>query len=308
MYQKLISELRAGQVGGPKLVGLTATPWRPDGSDVADTFGPPLIALDLITGMRKGFLSQVDYRIFTDNVDWKRLSALKGNRLTPRGINRTLFIEEWDEGVVEALRQTWHEFENPRCIVFCGNIDHALRVRDRVNALGFTNAEAIHAGSKMMPTLSPWERNRILSDLESGLIGVVCTVDMFNEGIDVPDVNLIVFQRVTHSRRIFIQQLGRGLRLAPGKSGVIVLDFVSDIRRFAAGVQLKDDLSAARQRDGQTVIRVNNKVTFRRAAAEDPESETFLRQWLEDVAAVEDAGDDAAVLKFPPQRPPTEAL
>lgn len=59
-----------------------------------------------------------------------------------------------------------------------------------------------------------------------GMINVVCAVDIFNEGIDVPDVNILVFQRVTHSRRIFIQQLGRGLRISEGKDKVIVLDFV----------------------------------------------------------------------------------
>ena len=93
--------------------------------------------------------------------------------------------------------------------------------------------------------MAPYERNRVLSDFHDGTVDVVCAVDIFNEGVDVPDVNIIVFQRVTHSRRIFIQQLGRGLRLAPGKEKVIVLDFVSDIRRFAAGLDLKDKLETA---------------------------------------------------------------
>ena len=61
----------------------------------------------------------------------------------------------------------------------------------------------------------------------------MATVDLFNEGVDVPDVDLIVFMRSTHSRRIFVQQLGRGLRVSPGKEKVIVLDFVTDLRRIA---------------------------------------------------------------------------
>jgi hypothetical protein len=132
---------------------------------------------------------------------------------------------------------------------------------------------------------------------------VLCVVDVFNEGIDVPDVNIIVFQRVTHSRRIFIQQLGRGLRIAPGKKKVIVLDFVSDIRRFAAGLSLKDSLddhALPPASSGIVRLQLPNRVTFRRAGGEDPQAETFLRQWLEDVAAVESAGEDTAVLKFPP--------
>ena len=153
--------------------------------------------------------------------------------------------------------------------------------------------------------MAPFERNRVLSDFHDGTINIVCAVDIFNEGVDVPDVNIIVFQRVTHSRRIFIQQLGRGLRLAPGKDKVIVLDFVSDIRRFAAGLELKDKLEspADKGRNGPVRINLHQKVTFRRVGQEDPQTETFLRQWLQDVAAVEIAGEDTSILKFPPPLP-----
>ena len=153
--------------------------------------------------------------------------------------------------------------------------------------------------------MQPWERNRILADFDEGKIGTICVVDIFNEGIDVPDVNILVFQRVTHSRRIFVQQLGRGLRLAPEKKSVIVLDFVSDVRRFAAGLDLKEKLEGGGAGRGERPIRVrlNNSLRFVRVGKDDPEAESFLRQWLDDVAAVEAAGEDASVLKFPPRIP-----
>jgi hypothetical protein len=116
-------------------------------------------------------------------------------------------------------------------------------------------------------------------------------------------VNIIVFQRVTHSRRIFIQQLGRGLRLAPEKEKVIVLDFVSDIRRFAAGIDLKDRLEAGSAKQGPVRVRLPNSVSFRRVGGDDPEGESFLRQWLDDVAAIEVADDDTSALRFPPVLP-----
>ena len=146
--------------------------------------------------------------------------------------------------------------------------------------------------------MSQYQRNRILSDFSEGTINVVCAVDIFNEGIDVPDVNILVFQRVTHSRRIFIQQLGRGLRISEGKDKVIVLDFVSDIRRFAAGLNLKDSLKPS----VKTPVRIDlpNKVTFMRVGGEDPATESFLREWLDDVVAIEESDEDASVLKFPP--------
>lgn len=150
--------------------------------------------------------------------------------------------------------------------------------------------------------MSQYQRNRILSDFADGVINVVCAVDIFNEGIDVPDVNILVFQRVTHSRRIFIQQLGRGLRISEGKDKVIVLDFVSDIRRFAAGLSLKDSLANTDRTP--TRIDLPNKVTFMKVGGEDPQTESFLRQWLDDVVAIANSDEeDESVLKFPPLLP-----
>ena len=300
MYDRVFEALRAGKQGGSFVLGLTATPWRPDETDLTQYFGEPRVTIDMVTGLNKGFLANVDYRMYTDNINWDALQNVQGHSFSPKQINRTLFINQWDDSVVYTLRDAWSEQPNPRAIVFCGTIEHALIMRDKINTLGFCKAEAIYsgnAGNEYEP-LSQYKRNRILSDFSDGTVNVVCVVDIFNEGIDVPDVNILVFQRVTHSRRIFIQQLGRGLRISEGKDKVIVLDFVSDIRRFAAGIALKD---AVTPHDTQPVrIDIPNKVTFMKVGGEDPESESFLRQWLDDVAAIEDSDEDASVLRFPP--------
>lgn len=300
MYDRVFDALSAGKPGGSFALGLTATPWRPDETDLTQYFGEPRVTIDMVTGLNKGFLANVDYRMYTDNINWDALQNVQGHSFSPKQINRTLFINQWDDSVVYTLRDAWSEQPNPRAIVFCGTIEHALIMRDKINTLGFCKAEAIYsgnAGNEYEP-LSQYKRNRILSDFSDGTVNVVCVVDIFNEGIDVPDVNILVFQRVTHSRRIFIQQLGRGLRISEGKDKVIVLDFVSDIRRFAAGIALKD---AVTPHDTQPVrIDIPNKVTFMEVGGEDPESESFLRQWLDDVAAIEDSDEDASVLRFPP--------
>lgn len=300
MYDRVFDALSAGKPGGSFALGLTATPWRPDETDLTQYFGEPRVTIDMVTGLNKGFLANVDYRMYTDNINWDALQNVQGHSFSPKQINRTLFINQWDDSVVYTLRDAWSEQPNPRAIVFCRTIEHALIMRDKINTLGFCKAEAIYsgnAGNEYEP-LSQYKRNRILSDFSDGTVNVVCVVDIFNEGIDVPDVNILVFQRVTHSRRIFIQQLGRGLRISEGKDKVIVLDFVSDIRRFAAGIALKD---AVTPHDTQPVrIDIPNKVTFMKVGGEDPESESFLRQWLDDVAAIEDSDEDASVLRFPP--------
>ena len=95
---------------------------------------------------------------------------------------------------------------------FVGTIEHALAMKDKINARGFCKAEAIYSGTARAQSMSQYQKNLVLADFEAGDINVICTVDVFNEGIDVPDVNIVVFNRVTHSRRIFVQQLGRGCR------------------------------------------------------------------------------------------------
>ena len=300
MYDRVFDALSAGKPGGTFALGLTATPWRPDEADLTDYFGFPRVSIDMIMGLKNSFLANVDYRMFTDNINWDSLKNIQGKSFSPKQINRTLFINQWDDSVVYMLRDAWSEQVNPRAIVFCGTIEHAIIMRDKINSLGFCRAEAIYSGSNGngYPPLSQYQRNRILSDFAEGMINVVCAVDIFNEGIDVPDVNILVFQRVTHSRRIFIQQLGRGLRISEGKDKVIVLDFVSDIRRFAAGLNLKDSLDPTDR--ASTRIDLPNKVTFMKVGGEDPNTETFLRQWLDDVVAIEESDEDASILKFPP--------
>lgn len=300
MYDRVFDALIAGKPGGSFALGLTATPWRPDEIDLTQYFGEPRVTIDMVTGLNKGFLANVDYRMYTDNINWDALQNVQGHSFSPKQINRTLFINQWDDSVVYTLRDAWSEQPDPRAIVFCGTIEHALIMRDKINTLGFCRAEAIYSGNSgnEYEPLSQYKRNRILGDFSDGTVNVVCVVDIFNEGIDVPDVNILVFQRVTHSRRIFIQQLGRGLRISEGKDKVIVLDFVSDIRRFAAGIALKD---AVTPHDTQPIrIDIPNKVTFMKVGGEDPKSESFLRQWLDDVVAIEDSDEDASVLRFPP--------
>ena len=301
MYTRVFQHTNAGKNGGPFLLGLTATPWRPDEVDLSNIFGETVVCIDMVEGLKKGFLSNVDYRMYTDNIDWDALRDLQGQSFTPKQINRTLFIEQWDDSVVYELKKTWNEQPNPRAIVFCGTIDHANIMCAKLNALGFCNAAAIYSNSGNGYTMTQFEKNKILSDFTDGTINVVCTVDIFNEGIDVPDVNILVFQRVTHSRRIFIQQLGRGLRISENKDKVIVLDFVSDIRRFAAGIELKDGLESGPKHP--TRISLPNTVTFKKVTGEDPDTERFLRVWLDDIAAIEESGENSSVLKFPPILP-----
>lgn len=301
-YESVLDGLGVGNPGGPFLIGLSATPYRPGGEDLSHRFDAPVVSIDLARGLREGFLAEVDYRMFTDNVDWEKLRGDKGDRYTPDRINRTLFITEWDDGVIERLAEAWTELAAPRRgIVFCGTVAYAETMARKINQLGFARAEAISSKGNDGRKLSPVERSRKLWDFAAGKTEILCACDLLNEGIDVPDVNIVVFQRVTHSRRIFVQQLGRGLRLSKTKEKVIVLDFVNDIRRFAEGLSLGRALDSDGPRPGDArTISLRSKVSFRRATEEDLNAKDFLTLWLGDLDAIAEANGDVSILGFPP--------
>jgi hypothetical protein len=124
----------------------------------------------------------------------------------------------------------------------------------------------------------PRERDMLLSRFKAGQLDLVSTVDLFNEGVDLPDVDLIVFMRATHSRRIFVQQLGRGLRVTPTKDHVVVLDFVTDLRRVAEVVELDQAVrggSVERLGLGSRLVQFN-----------DMSAGDFLREWMLDQASL----------------------
>lgn len=268
------------------LVGLTATPWRGDDRDLRALFGEPAYTCDIVTGMQRGFLATVDYRMLTDGIDWEEVSRASLQGLTVTDLNRHLLVPERDIGMVEAICNKMREIESPRALAFCRSIEHAERLQPLFAARGIRAA--------LMHSQLPRElRFKNLSGFRLGKIDMLISIEMLNEGIDVPDVNLVAFMRVTHSRRIFLQQLGRGLRVSPAKKKVVVLDFVADIRRIAAGVQMNREAKkgatlpeVVRYKDGQ-IVKFDNDIPAK-----------FFDEYLADVADLEDL-KESSKLVFP---------
>jgi superfamily II DNA/RNA helicase len=123
-----------------------------------------------------------------------------------------------------------------------------------------------------------------MARFRAGKLDFVATVDLFNEGVDVPDVDMIVFMRATHSRRIFVQQLGRGLRVSKTKDKVVVLDFVTDLRRIAEVIHLD---KAVRGGSVEQLGLGSRLVEF-----DDKSAGNFLREWMLDQASLLDREDD----------------
>lgn len=268
------------------LIGMTATPWRGDGALIDSVFGEPIDKVSLVDGMKMGYLSRVDYRLICDNINWDEVPKLAKKTVSVRDLNKRLFLPQRDDAVVENLTQAMKEFSDPRIAIFSPSISHAENFARKLNVQGISAANA-SINDKI-------KRRSILMDFTAGRLTALTSVDVLNEGIDVPDLNILVFLRATHSRRIFVQQLGRGLRLAPGKDKVVVLDYVTDIRRLAAIVGLdreaKEETKAA---EIETVYLSDGVVSFSNERAQG-----FVDAWLEDVASLEDT-EEAEKLTFP---------
>lgn len=270
-------------------LGATATPWRGDEFDVSAHFGEPSYKIGIEEGMRLGYLADVDYRLFIDNIDWNVVSTLSANRYSVAELNERLFLPQRDERIRDELLEIWYRTAAPRAIVFCQTIDHAERMLEVLRRV-----PVWHRASAVHTRITRREQKTRLTKFRLGEIPLLVAVDVLNEGVDVPDVNIVCFARVTHSRRIFVQQLGRGLRLSEGKTSVTVLDFVSDLRRAKAALELRRDVTGAPE---DVVLPSSHSITFN-----DARAESLLTEWLFDAASLETSAEEVD-LNFPPLSP-----
>lgn len=202
-------------------IGLTATPERADGRNILNYFGHPLFSKSLAEGIAEGWLSAVDYHIVFDEAIKQAMNS-KFELKTLKEIRELFAVRTRNEVISKEVLQRRHDIglDKAKTIVFCQNIEAANQM---ATLLG---GEVYHSN------ISTDDRIDIMQRFKSGKLQVICTVDMFNEGIDIPDARLVIFLRSTSSRTIFEQQLGRGLRRSPGKDKVTVLDFVANIERI----------------------------------------------------------------------------
>jgi superfamily II DNA or RNA helicase len=266
MFQRTIRELAP-----PMLGGVTATPWRGDGYDLDEILGPALVKIGIAEGLQQGFLSDVDYRLLADNLDWEVVQEMSKHHYSINELNKRLIIPTRDEEAARLVKQVFEEEKRRSGIVFSPTIIHARGFAAMLRRYGF-RAEAISSETE------PRERDVLMSRFRAGQLDFVTTVDLFNEGVDVPDVDMLIFLRATHSRRIFVQQLGRGLRVSPGKTKVVVLDFVTDLRRVAEVVDLD---RSVRGPDVERLGLGSRIIQFHDASAG-----SFLTEWMLDQASL----------------------
>ena len=267
------------------LLGLTATPWRGDKRNLRELFGDPKFSMTVVEGMQKGFLSEVEYKMYTDDINWDEIRDLSEHGYTIKDLNRRLLMPERDIKIIDTIHSEQSHIKDPRILIFCVSIEHAERMKRLLMQYDLISG-IIHS------RLKRHERFKALSDFKNGKIKILISIEILNEGIDVPEVNMIVFAKVTHSRRIFLQQLGRGLRISPQKDRVLVLDFVADVRRIGAALELNNEARIRAQETEVLKFKDGRIVNF------DSENEDFFNEYLSDISSISDLDEDAK-LKFP---------
>ena len=207
------------------LLGLTATPERTGGEDILHWFDGRIAAeLRLWSALEQGLLTPFHYFGLHDGTDlsrieWRRngyASEALSNLYTADDARLRLILRELADKVTHLASM--------RALGFCVSVEHAHWMARKFVAAGL-RAAALDASSPRE------QRAEQIRRLRSGELQILFAVDLFNEGLDIPEIDTVLFLRPTESAIVFLQQLGRGLRLHPSKSCLTVLDFIGQAHR-----------------------------------------------------------------------------
>lgn len=219
-YQRLMESLQPRE-----LLGLTATPERSDGRDILHHFGDHISAeIRLATAINRKLLCPFQYFGITDSVDLAGLNWQRGGYQIAELDQQYTGNAARADLVARSARAKLLDVRQARGLGFCVSIAHAEYMADFFRRAGIP-AQALSAASSQEER---WTVQRRLRDRE---INFIFVVDLYNEGVDIPEVDTVLFLRPTESLTVFLQQLGRGLRLSEGKDCLTVLDFIGQAHR-----------------------------------------------------------------------------
>lgn len=213
-YERLLNHFE------PKfLLGITATPDRMDNKDVyALCDGNVAISIHFLDAIERNWLAPFHYYGVHDDTDYSAI-PWRGNRYD----EQELLQLQLRESFAEKIFDEWNRYKQTRTIVFCSSVKQALYMNNFFQSKGVRSI-ALHGESH------PQERKTARTKLDSGDIQLIFTVDLFNEGVDIPKVDTLVFIRPTESLAVYTQQIGRGLRIADGKTHCVIIDFIGNYR------------------------------------------------------------------------------
>lgn len=200
--------------GGPALLGVTATPYRQDGNELGDVFTHVTYEMTILDGILQRYLTDVrGKRVAIPDLNLKAVRLVAGDYS-----QKDLSLAMNAAGALDAVVEAVHGHAADRkSILFAVDVTHAHALAKRFVAAG-RKAAAVDG------TMGEAERRRVLADFAAGKLQVVVNCQILTEGFDEPSVDCVVIARPTRSRSLYVQMVGRALRLYPGKESALVLD------------------------------------------------------------------------------------
>lgn len=206
------------------LIGLTATPERLDGVSLLPDFDNLISAeIRLPKALDEGLLTPFQYLCISDNTNLTDNDLMQGSKYVATKLTARLCNEERVGLIIDRLRYYLPDETKCKALGFCATKEHAEYMANQFKAQGL-KADYLTSDRNS-------EREELNLKFAKGEINYLFVVDIFNEGIDIPAIDTVLFLRPTESLTIFLQQLGRGLRLYPGKQLLTVFDFVAQLNK-----------------------------------------------------------------------------
>ncbi|MEA1960996.1 MAG: DEAD/DEAH box helicase [Bacillota bacterium] len=237
------------------LLGLTATPERHDQESIMEIFKHEAHRLDLKTAVEIGELVPIRCVRVKTNIDFSRVH-FNGIKYNIQDLDEKVHLPERNQLIVDTYLT---HVSGEKTVVFCASVDHARELAELFTEWGVP-ARAVDGRMKKE------DRQEVLQAYENDNIKILCACDILNEGWDSPKTSVLFMARPTLSRVIYLQQLGRGTRTAPGKQALLVFDFVDETNRLNHAVSLHRLLKQKEYRPGALMLAPDEQMAEEHAA------------------------------------------
>lgn len=205
--------------GGAHIIGLTATPERLDGKGLGSVYQSMVQGPTTAELIDRGYLSQYEYFAPTQ----PDLTDVR-TRLGDFDIEQAAGIMDTPRITGDAIREYAKHCDGKRAVAFCVSVKHSQNTAENFARCGY---RALHIDGNTPKSV----RRQAISDFRSGIIQILTSVDIFSEGFDLPAVECAILLRPTQSLSMYLQQVGRALRVSPGKEKAIILDHAGNVNR-----------------------------------------------------------------------------
>lgn len=262
-YQKVLAYFKPSFT-----LGLTATPERTDDKSILDVFKKTAHKLDIQTAVETGELVPIRCIRIHTNIDLTKV-RFNSVQYNIQDLESKIYVPERNRLIVD----TWLQYvQNKRTVVFCASVCHAEKIAELFRQAGIPAASV--SGSMKLADRREFQDRFVRREIQ-----VLCACDLLNEGWDCPEIEVLFMARPTMSRVLYTQQLGRGMRLYPGKKSLMVFDFVDNASQYNMPQSLHRLFKLKEYRPGQLAVAPGSQKTAEDSLYSKGEKPEALIDW-----------------------------